>query len=407
MEARTAWQAIAQRPLGFVATVWPWRALVYLLSGVMFGAVTALVLMLVLATGVLTTLVLVGIAILASVALAGVPVAAIERRRLRLIDLDPAPDPHVKPAQPGAENWVRTRINEQVTWRELGFMALSVLGLWWVDGLVLFFAFGVPFILIQSAVLDSTVWPLAILGAVVIPTAPFIITVWAAAHGALARAVLAPRDAELGRELTEVKQSRERLVTAFETERVRIERDLHDGPQQRLASLRLILGMMQLDVPAGSSLATQLEQAQQQAADALAELRDVARGVRPQVLTDNGLASALTDLGNRFAIPVTVQASIPRLATNVETTAYYVAAELLSNIAKHSGAIHAEIQANVHNDVLTLTVIDDGVGGADPQQGDGLTGLADRLAVVNGRLRISSPQGGPTLAHMEIPCRIS
>lgn len=164
---------------------------------------------------------------------------------------------------------------------------------------------------------------------------------------------------------------------------------------------------MQLDVPAGSSLATQLEQAQQQAADALAELRDVARGVRPQVLTDNGLASALTDLGNRFAIPVTVQASIPRLATNVETTAYYVAAELLSNIAKHSGAIHAEIQANVHNDVLTLTVIDDGVGGADPQQGDGLTGLADRLAVVNGRLRISSPQGGPTLAHMEIPCRIS
>lgn len=204
-----------------------------------------------------------------------------------------------------------------------------------------------------------------------------------------------------------MKQSRERLVTAFETERVRIERDLHDGPQQRLASLRLILGMMQLDVPAGSSLATQLEQAQQQAADALAELRDVARGVRPQVLTDNGLASALTDLGNRFAIPVTVQASIPRLATNVETTAYYVAAELLSNIAKHSGAIHAEIQANVHNDVLTLTVIDDGVGGADPQQGDGLTGLADRLAVVNGRLRISSPQGGPTLAHMEIPCRIS
>lgn len=407
MEARTGWQAIAQRPLGSVATVWPWCALAYLLSGVTFGVIVALVLMLVLAAGVLTALVLVGVAILVSVALFGIPVAAIERKRLRLIDLDPAPDPHKKPAQPGIKTWVRTRIHEQVTWRELGFMALSVLGLWWVDLLVLFFAFGVPFILIRSAVLDSTVWPLAIIGAVVIPTAPFIVTVWAAAHGALARAILTPRDAELGQQLTEVKQSRERLVAAFETERTRIERDLHDGPQQRLASLRLTLGMMQLDTSKGSPMAAQLEQAQEQASMALAELRDLARGVRPQVLTDHGLARALSDVGSRFTIPVEVHAPIPRLAQNIELTAYYVATALLSNVAKHSEATRVEVQASVHNDLLTVSVLDDGRGGADAEEGNGLTGLADRLAVVDGRLRISSPQGGPTLVVAQIPCRIS
>lgn len=407
MEARTGWQAIAQRPLGFVATVWPWRALAYLLTGVAFGALVALVLILVLAAGVLTALILVGVAILASITLIGVPVADVERRRLRLIDLDPAPNPHAKPAQPGIKNWVRTRIHEQVTWRELGFTALSVLGLWWVDLLVLLFAFGTPFILIRSAVLDSTVWPLAIIGTILIPTAPFIITVWAAAHGAFSRAILAPRDAELGQQLTEVKQSRERLVAAFDTERTRIERDLHDGPQQRLASLRLTLGMMQLDAPAGSPVAEQLEQAQEQASAALTELRDVARGVRPQALSDHGLARALSDIGSRFAIPVDVHASIPRLSRHIELTAYYVAAELLSNIAKHSDATHVEVQASVHNDLFTLAVSDDGRGGADAKAGDGLTGLADRLAVVDGRLRVSSPQGGPTLVIAEIPCRIS
>lgn len=407
MEARTGWQAIAQRPLGFVATVWPWRALAYLLSGVAFGAITALVLMLVLAAGALTAVVLVGVAILASMALFGVPVAAIERRRLRLIDLDPAPDPHSKPAQPGLASWVRTRIHEQVTWRELGFTALSVLGLWWVDGVVLFFAFGLPFVLIQSAVLDSTVWPLAIIGVVVVPTAPFIVTLWAAAHGALARAILAPRDAELGRELIEVKRSRERLVAAFDNERTRIERDLHDGPQQRLASLRLTLGMMQLDAPSGSPLAAQLVQAQGQASAALTELRDLARGVRPPALTDHGLARALSDISSRFAIPVEINASIPRLSQQIELTAYYVAAELLSNIAKHSEATQVEVQASVHNDHLTLAVSDDGRGGADADGGNGPTGLADRLAVVDGRLRVSSPQGGPTIVIAEIPCRIS
>lgn len=407
MKPRTAWQAIAQRPLGFVATMWPWRAVAYLASGVLAGALTALGLVLLVTAGVLTLIAVVGIALLASVPLIGVPVAALERRRLRLIDLDPAPAAHTTPERSGPVNWFRTRIHEQLTWRELGFAALSLFALWWLDLLVLFYAIAWPIICIRSAVLDPTVWPWGLFGAAIIATAPFTITVWAAAHGAIARAVLAPRDAELGRELTEVTQSRERLVAAFDSERSRIERDLHDGPQQRLASLRLMLGMMELDLPPGSPLSDQLGQIQGQVSAALIDLRDLARGVRPQVLTDHGLARALSDLGSRFAIPVDVQAPIPRLSEHIELTAYYVTTELLSNVAKHSDATQVGVHATVHNDLLTLSVADDGVGGADARHGDGLTGLADRLTVVDGRLRISSPQGGPTLVHVEIPCRIS
>ena len=407
MESRTAWQAIAQRPLGFVATMWPWRALAYLSTGVVVGGLVILALILVIAAGVLTLIIVVGAVILASLVLAGIPIAAMERRRLRLIDLDPAQATHVAPEQPGVRNRIRTRIHEPLTWRELGFAALSVFALWWLDLLVLLFAFGTPVVLIESAIADSEVWSLAVLGIVFIPAAPFTITVWAAAHGAMARAVLAPRDAELGRELNDVKQSRERLVAAFDNELTRIERDLHDGPQQRLASLRLMLGMMQLDVPTDSPLSKQLSQAQDQASAALMDLRDLARGIHPQALTDHGLDGALSDIGGRFAIPVDVHASTPRLASHIELTAYYAAAELLSNVAKHSAATRVEVQAAVHNDMVILTVSDDGVGGANAQHGDGLAGLADRLAVVNGRLRVSSPEGGPTRAYVEIPCRIS
>ncbi|MCS4591625.1 sensor domain-containing protein [Brevibacterium sediminis] len=407
MKSRTAWQAIAQRPLGFIVTMWPWRAVAYLVSGVLAGALTAVVLALLITAGVLTLIVVIGIALLALVPLLGVPVATLERWRLRLIDFDPVPGGHVRPERPGPLSWFRTRTHEPLTWRELGFAALSLFALWWLDLLVLFYAIAWPIICIRSAALDPTVWPWGLFGAALIPTAPFTITVWAAAHGAIARAVLVPPDAELGRELTKVRQSRERLVAAFDSERSRIERDLHDGPQQRLASLRLMLGMMELDVQPGSPLADQLDQAKGEVSAALVDLRDLARGVRPQVLTDHGLARALVDIGSRFALPVDVQAQIPRLSEHVELTAYYVTTELLSNVAKHAEATQVGVHAAVHNDLLTVSVVDDGVGGADARHGDGLMGLADRLAVVGGRLRVSSPQGGPTRAYVEIPCRIS
>lgn len=218
--------------------------------------------------------------------------------------------------------------------------------------------------------------------------------------------MLAPRDDELGRELTDVRASRARLVDAFDAERRRIERDLHDGAQQRLVSLNVMLGLTALDAEPGSPVATRLAEAQEQVTLAVEELRELSRGVHPKALTDQGLAAAVENLAARSSLPVTVDIRLPhRLPLPVETAAYFAVAEALTNAVKHSGASGVEVQARLHTDVLTLSVRDDGTGGADPSAGTGLVGLADRIAAADGRFRVSSPQGGPTLLHVELPCR--
>jgi hypothetical protein len=130
---RTAWQAVTLRPLRFLASPWPWRALAYLLSGVALGAATVSVLLALATAGVLLVVVVVGLIAFLGIALSGVVVARFERWRLRLVDADPAPDPHRRPDRPGIGTWVLTRLSEQVTWREFGYTALSVLALWWID----------------------------------------------------------------------------------------------------------------------------------------------------------------------------------------------------------------------------------------------------------------------------------
>ncbi|MFM9369936.1 sensor histidine kinase [Streptomyces sp. Da 82-17] len=406
MRHRNAWQALAQNPLKLLRTSWPWRSLAYLLSGVAFGAVTTLVLVGLLIAGFASLVVLVGAVLLLAVALSGIPVTRFERWRLRLVDLDPVPDPHRPPERPGPRGWLHTRLHEQATWRELGFTAVSLTALWWVDFLVLAFALAVPVLVMLSPVDDPGAWPLFVVGLCLLPAAPYTITAWAGARAAATRLMLAPRDDELGRQLTDVRASRTRLVDAFDAERRRIERDLHDGAQQRLVSLNVRLGLAVLDAEPGSPLAAQLADAQTQLALAVEELRDLSRGVHPKALTDHGLAAAVENLAARSALPVAVDIDLPaRPPAPLETTAYYVISEALTNAAKHSGATRAQVQARRHTDLITLTVRDDGRGGADPEAGTGLTGLADRVAAADGRLRLSSPPGGPTLLHVELPCR--
>ncbi|EKX63279.1 sensor histidine kinase [Streptomyces ipomoeae] len=427
MRHRTAWQALGQNPLKVLGSSWPWRSLAYLLSGVVFGSVITVVLVLVLAAGLVGLVVLVGAVVLVGVALSGVAVTRIERWRLRLVDLDPVPDPHRAPERPGLVGWVRTRLWEPATWRELGFTAVSATALWWMDLLVLVFALGLPVSVIMSPLDDPGAWPLVIVGLCLLAAAPYTITAWAGARAAVTRLMLAPRDSELGRELTDVRASRARLVDAFDAERRRIERDLHDGAQQRLVSLNVLLGLARLDAAPESPLAGQLARAQEQVTLAVEELRELSRGVHPKALTDQGLEAAVENLAARSALPVTVDISLPhRMPVSVETTAYFVIAEALTNAVKHSRADRVEVHARLHTDVLTLTVTDNGIGGAerrtgaDPHAdpapetgaltgpgtgGTGLVGLADRVAAADGRLRLSSPPGGPTFLHVELPCR--
>lgn len=406
MQHTTAWRAVSQSPWTFLTSSWPWRSFLYLLSGGVFGALVLTVLLATTVAGVLFLVVGVGAVLLLGVSLSGIVVSRVERLRLRLMDPDPLPDPHRPPDAPGVRGWLATRLREPATWRELGFTAASLAAMWWMDALVLGLSLVVPVLLATSPVDDPGAWPVAVVAVCLVPVAPYTLTVWAGARAAMTRAILAPRDGELGWQLTEVRASRARLVGSFDAERRRIERDLHDGAQQRLVSLNVLLGMARLDAEPDSPVARQLDTAQEQVALAVDELRELSRGVHPKALTDHGLHEAVGNLTARSALPVTVDIRLPhRPPAAVESAAYFVVAESLANATKHSTATRAEVHARLHADVLTLSITDNGVGGADPAAGTGLVGLADRVAAADGRLRISSPAGGPTLLHVEIPCR--
>lgn len=406
MQHTTAWRAVSQSPWTFLTSSWPWRSFLYLLSGGLFGALVLTVLLATTVAGVLFLVVGVGAVLLLGVSLSGITVSRVERLRLRLMDPDPLPDPHRPPDAPGVRGWLATRLREPATWRELGFTAASLAAMWWMDALVLGLSLVVPVLLATSPIDDPGAWPVAVVAVCLVPVAPYTLTVWAGARAAMTRAILAPRDGELGWQLTEVRASRARLVGSFDAERRRIERDLHDGAQQRLVSLNVLLGMARLDAEPDSPVARQLDTAQEQVALAVDELRELSRGVHPKALTDHGLPEAVGNLTARSALPVTVDIRLPhRPPAAVESAAYFVVAESLANATKHSTATRAEVHARLHADVLTLSITDNGVGGADPAAGTGLVGLADRVAAADGRLRISSPAGGPTLLHVEIPCR--
>ena len=232
----------------------------------------------------------------------------------------------------------------------------------------------------------------------------YVVTLAAVAQAALARLLLDPREAQLAAEVADLRRSRVDLVDAFETERRRIERDLHDGVQQRLVALTMTLGRAELDVPEGPGLAA-VQAAHRQAEEALAELRGTIRGIHPQVLVDHGLAAAVHELADRADVPVTVDIRLPeRLPPPVEQAAYFVVSEALTNVARHSGARRAGVHAWLRDDTFVLTVEDDGAGGATAAgAGTGLAGLGVRLEALGGTLRVTSPAGGPTEVRMECP----
>ena len=231
----------------------------------------------------------------------------------------------------------------------------------------------------------------------------------AALDAAVARALLSPpRDAELEARVSELEVSRERVVDAAEAERRRIERDLHDGAQQRLVALAMELGRAKAkfadDVDAAAAL---VDQAHAEAKAALVELRDLVRGVHPPVLTDRGLDAAVSGLIARCPVPVEMQYDVPiRPRPAVEAVAYFTIAEALTNVAKHSRATHVRViveGAPGPAGTLNIVVSDDGIGGADAD-GGGLRGLADRIGGIDGALSVESPRGGPTIISAILPC---
>jgi signal transduction histidine kinase len=221
--------------------------------------------------------------------------------------------------------------------------------------------------------------------------------------GGLLRSHVSHLDAELRESLEELRASRARIVEAGDAERRRIERDLHDGAQSRLVGLALLLRAASKRAQGDAELAGLLERAQEELDTSLAELRELARGIHPAVLTDRGLEPALQALASRAPVPVTIEACGERLPGPVESAAYFVVSEALVNIAKYARATEAAVAVRRANGRLIVDVTDDGVGGADARGGSGLRGLADRVAALDGTLAVESPAGRGTRVHAEIP----
>jgi signal transduction histidine kinase len=212
--------------------------------------------------------------------------------------------------------------------------------------------------------------------------------------------------AELRARLTDLQASRARLVEATDSERRRIERDLHDGTQQRLVSIAMALGLAESKLAADRpAVEPVLREAREALAVALAELRELTQGIRPAILVERGLAAALDDLSRRAALPVRLDVAVRhRLPEQVESAAYFVASEALANAAKHSHASEVRLDASRDGALLVLEVADDGIGGAASGGGSGLRGLADRVEALGGMLTVSSPPGRGTTVRAEIPC---
>ena len=214
-------------------------------------------------------------------------------------------------------------------------------------------------------------------------------------------------EAELRARLDELQTSRSRLVEVSMFERRRLERDLHDGAQQRLVALSLQLGLAKRRLEEGQDAAASamLDAARDELARALEELRELARGIHPAVLTDRGLEPALEALAERAPLPVSLdQMPAERLPAPVEAAAYFVVAEALTNVVKYAGASTAAVRIRRNGSYAVVEVRDDGIGGADPTIGTGLRGLADRLAALDGRLEVHSPPGEGTTVRAEVPC---
>ena len=244
----------------------------------------------------------------------------------------------------------------------------------------------------------------SVLGALLLITAPFVLRGLVRLHGAVAYALLVDETPALRQQVSELTQSRTAAGEAEVHTLRRLERDLHDGPQQRLVRLGMDLSAAErrLDDDPVQARAL-LNEALQQSQDALAEIRTLSRGIAPPILAERGLHAAITALAARGTIPTSVEVDDLQLSDAAQNAAYFVVAEALTNVEKHSQARHASVELRRVGALAVINISDDGIGGASIAKGQGLSGLADRLSGVDGTLTVSSPPGGPTQLTATIP----
>jgi len=351
----------------------------------------------------------------------------VERARAAaLLDVRiPTPHPPLR-LRPGT--WagrLRQCLTSSSRWREVGYLSLGlpflgglglvVLGIWAVSVLLVVLPAYVGHTAARVVTLGPVhvhqgagAWWALVVGlaglAFIAPQATMVLVV---VDRAVVRWLLGPHESEeLARRVGELEVSRGAALDQVEAERRRIERDLHDGAQQRLVALAMHLGRARERFDTDPARARELvEEAHEEAKAALAELRDLARGIHPAVLTDRGLDAALTSLVARCPVPVSLSVDVPdRPSAPVESAAYFVVAETLTNVAKHARASNVTVVLSAQGGRLLIEVRDDGIGGANAAGGSGLGGISERVTALGGWMRILSPLGGPTSVLVELPC---
>ncbi|MBL1081576.1 sensor domain-containing protein [Streptomyces actinomycinicus] len=417
---RAPFEARSWREFGYVLLSLPLSVLLF----------TWTVTMVSLGAGLLVTFL--GIPVLAA-GLAGCRgFAALERARARaLLGLDvPGPEP-LRLRKPGAAAWMGAVLKNGASWRNALYalvqfpwavFSFSTAVTFWTCGWGLltyplwFWTFpayaGQDGIQLygdahHSVYLDNPfeISVTALVGLVFTLATPWLVRALTTVDGLLVRGLLGP--SLLSARVVELESDRGVVVDTAAADLRRIERDLHDGAQARLVSLAMDLGLAKEKLKEDpQSAARMVEDAHGEVKTALQELRDLARGIHPAVLTDRGLDAALSAVASRCTVPVQVEVDLPsRPAPAIEGIAYFTVSELLQNISKHSRARTASVDVWRAEDRLMLQVIDDGVGGADAAGGSGLAGLAGRLDAVDGVLVVQSPPGGPTKVIAELPWR--
>ncbi len=354
-------------------------------------------------------------------------VARIERRRAFLGE-PVRPVAHAyRPLRGGVLDLLRAEFADESRWRDVVYVAINlplsvieflVIGTAWATALVLVtspiwydaMAASPPFWFVGplSGHDAAVVLARAAAGAVLLCVAASLSQLVIVLHrGVVVGLLCTPETRELRREVASLRQSRSAVLDVEASELHRIERDLHDGAQQRLVMLSIDLGLAEERVDTDPEAArTLIREGQAQAREALAEIRDLVRGIAPSILLDRGLVAAIDSITARGAVPTIIRSELPageRLPAIAERAAYFVVTEALANVTKHSGAKRCEVRLRRDGTRLVVEVLDDGAGGARLEPGGGLAGLANRIAGVDGTFSVTSPAGGPTIVRAEIP----
>ncbi len=397
-----------------------YRNLLYLALALPLGIAYVAILVAGLSAGAGLAVILIGIVLLVATLFALRAMAAVERmlaRRLLRIAIHP-------PIEGGIHFTWRQRVQlwlrDPVTWKSLvfllgklpmGIVAFAAIVMLGVTSVVLVFA---PVLIAFTPVIFFG-WeidnPVAAIAAVPIGVLLYLLSLHvfnglAWLYGVCARVMLGPSTVDLRERVEGLKDASARILAAADDERRRIERDLHDGAQQRLVALNVLLGVVETKLEKDPAAAGPLvARAREEATEAVKELRELARGIHPALLADRGLIAALEALAARAPFKVEIS-GVPehRLPPAVEATAYFITAEALTNVAKYAGdEATATVELLEDRGRLRVTVRDNGSGGADPRRGTGLRGLNDRVAALDGRFEVISPSGGGTVVIAELP----